>query len=71
VTYTIVIERGEDGGWGGTIPDLPGLLLMGDTREELLANAPDAIRAHIAASRELGLAVHELGENLAQVEVSV
>jgi predicted RNase H-like HicB family nuclease len=44
---------------------------MGDTREELLANAPDAIRAHIAASRELGLAVHELGENLAQVEVLV
>ncbi len=71
MTYTIHLERGADGGWGGTVPDLPGLLLLGDTREELLARAPDAIRAHIAASRELGLAVPEIGENVVQLDVAM
>ena len=44
-TYTILLEGRDDdgGGWTGLVPDLPGLLLMGDTRDELLSTASDAI----------------------------
>jgi hypothetical protein len=35
-----VFDPTEDGGWSALAPDLPGLLIAGDTREELLANLP-------------------------------
>ncbi|MBV9438383.1 MAG: type II toxin-antitoxin system HicB family antitoxin [Candidatus Eremiobacteraeota bacterium] len=70
MTYTIVIECGEDGGWGAYVPDLPGLLLLGDTREGLIAGAPQAIRDHIAATRDLGLPISRPRTSVAEVEVS-
>ena len=32
--YTVIYERAKDGGWGAYVPDLPGLGVVGDTREE-------------------------------------
>ncbi len=55
--YSIIIEQADDGGWGATAPDLPGLLLAADTREELLADAPGAIADYIDALREQNLPV--------------
>jgi predicted RNase H-like HicB family nuclease len=54
VTYVIVPERSHDGSWWAIAPDLPGLLMAGDTREELIANAPDAIADYIEMQRESG-----------------
>jgi antitoxin HicB len=70
-TYTILLEGRDDdgGGWTGLVPDLPGLLLMGDTRDELLATASDAIADYIDAMREQGLRVPEPGESVATVTV--
>ena len=45
--YPIILERAEDGGWSAIAPDLPGLLLAADTREELLAEAPSAIADYL------------------------
>ncbi len=72
MTYTIILERGDDGGWGAIAPDLPGLLLAADTREELLATAPAAIADHLDALRAEGFpvpapATHEI----AQIEAAV
>ena len=44
MTYLIIPERSHDGSWSAIAPDLPGLLMAGTSREELLANAPDAMR---------------------------
>jgi predicted RNase H-like HicB family nuclease len=68
VTYTVVLEE-EGGQWGGLVPDLPGLLLLGDTRDELLANAPAAILDYVDAMREEGLPIGRPGERVAQVQV--
>jgi predicted RNase H-like HicB family nuclease len=51
----IILERGEDGGWSAIAPDLPGLLLAAETREELLAQAPGAIADFLDALREQNL----------------
>ena len=71
-TYTILLEgRDDDGqGWTGLVPDLPGLLLVGDTRDELLASAQGAILDYIEALREQGLRVPEPGESVATITVS-
>ncbi len=54
MTYLIVPERSHDGSWWALAPDLPGLLMYGDTREELLASAPDAISDYLDAIRDDG-----------------
>ncbi len=33
--YTVIFEQGEDGGWGAYAPDLPGLGVAAETREEV------------------------------------
>jgi predicted RNase H-like HicB family nuclease len=60
--YPIILERADGGGWSAIAPDLPGLLLAADTREELLASAPAAIADHLDALREQNLPVPSPGE---------
>ena len=42
-TYTIILEPAEEGGFIVTVPALPEVGTQGDTREEALANAREAI----------------------------
>lgn len=46
--YPIAIEPGDDRhAWGVTVPDLPGCFSAGETVEEALDNAREAILFHI------------------------
>ena len=63
MTYMIVPEQSHDGSWWALAPDLPGLLMYGDTREELLASAPDAIADYLDAMRDDGYPVPVPGTN--------
>ena len=56
--YMAVIERGESS-WGAHVPDLPGCVAVGATREEAVALIRDAIALHIVGLREEGLPVPE------------
>ena len=42
-TYTIIMEPADEGGFIVTVPALPEAGAQGDTREEALANAREAI----------------------------
>ena len=57
--YTVIYERAADGGWGAYVPDLPGLGVVGDTREEAHQLIVEGIRLHIAGLVEDGLPVPE------------
>jgi predicted RNase H-like HicB family nuclease len=63
VTFTIELEQELDGRWIGEVPELPGTLLYGSTREEattraralairVLADRLDYDEAHAAWSQE-------------------
>lgn len=52
--YTVVIEKADDGSLSVWVPDLPGCVSSGDTREEALANIAEAIRGHIETLRSVG-----------------
>jgi predicted RNase H-like HicB family nuclease len=43
IRYTIIIERGDDGGYGAWCPDLPGCVALADTEEELLVEMKEAV----------------------------
>ena len=57
--YLVIFERAADGGWGAYAPDLPGLGVVGDTREEADMLIREGIAIHIAGLREDGLPIPE------------
>ena len=59
-TYAIIIEPDpETGNYAVLVPALPGCQTMGETIEECISMARDAIEGHIAALVDLGRAVPE------------
>ena len=51
--YMVVIERGESS-WGAHVPDLPGCVAVGETRDEVVSLIRDAIALHIDGLRREG-----------------
>lgn len=53
--YPIAIEPGSDTtAWGVVVPDLPGCFSAGDTLEEAMVQAEEAITAWIEATMDAG-----------------
>jgi antitoxin HicB len=48
-TYTIHIEPAEEGGFVVTVPALPGCVTEGDTYEQAVTNAHEAIEGFVEA----------------------
>ena len=57
--YLVIFERGKDGGWGAYAPDLPGLGVAAETREEVATLIRDGIKIYIEELREDGLPIPE------------
>jgi len=57
--YLVISEQGKDGGWGAYAPDLPGLGVAAETREEVEQLIRKGIAMHIAGLREDGLPIPE------------
>ena len=58
----IEVEREEDGRWIAEIPDLPGVMVYGDTRNEAISKA-EALALRVLADRlEHGEEIPELKE---------
>lgn len=56
--YPIAIEPGTaDAAYGVVIPDLPGCFSAGDTMDEALCNAEEAIAAWIDAALDAGMEI--------------
>jgi predicted RNase H-like HicB family nuclease len=51
--YAVVIEK-SDQGYGAYVPDLPGVISVGDSQEEVTANIRQAIALHLEGLRESG-----------------
>ncbi|MFC0269048.1 type II toxin-antitoxin system HicB family antitoxin [Kushneria aurantia] len=54
--YMVVLEEGATS-WGARVPDIPGCVAVGDSREEALALIRDAIRFHLEGLEEEGEAL--------------
>jgi predicted RNase H-like HicB family nuclease len=66
--YVVVYERTANG-WSAYVPDLPGCVAAGDTREEVETLIREAISMHIEALREEGETVPAPGSWTSLVEV--
>jgi antitoxin HicB len=71
-TYTIVLEPAEEGGFVVHVPALPEVCTEGDTEEEALAMAREAIEVVLEHRIERGQPVPEdAGPNVRHITVAV
>jgi predicted RNase H-like HicB family nuclease len=52
----VVVEHGEKS-WGAHVPDLPGCVSVGETRDEVLHLIREAIDLHIEGLKQDGIPV--------------
>ena len=57
VRFAIFIEKAPDGGYGAYVPDLPGCVGMGATRDEVMQNIAEAISFHLEGMKAEGLPI--------------
>ncbi|MDB5288894.1 MAG: putative integron cassette protein [Phycisphaerales bacterium] len=54
VEYMVIIEPADDGTFGVYVPDLPGCVSTGTTREDAIESIREAIHGHVQTLRDLG-----------------
>lgn len=70
--YTVLIHTAEEGGYWVEVPALPGCFSQGETLDETLSNAQEAIELHLESLQEEGQAIpSDKGFVIGRVEVSV
>lgn len=48
-SYAVVVTHEDDSGWVGRVPDLPGLIVAGDTLDEMMEALEGAKEVYIAS----------------------
>ena len=65
--YVVIVEHG-DTSFGAYVPDLPGCVVVAETREETMRLIREAIELHVESLKENGEAVpapHSFAEKVA------
>ena len=68
IRYMVVVEHGPSI-WGAHVPDLPGCVAVGETREEVIGLIREAIALHIEGLRSDGLPVPKPSSEGAFVDI--
>jgi predicted RNase H-like HicB family nuclease len=69
MTYAVIYEKGPTS-WGAYVPDLPGVITVGDSREEVHGLIREAIEFHLEGMREEGFPIPQPASFAGEVEVS-
>lgn len=67
--YAVIVEEGVNS-FGAYVPDLPGCVAVGETREEALKLIEEAIEFHIEGLREDGQPIPEPSSSIEYVGVN-
>jgi predicted RNase H-like HicB family nuclease len=52
--YVVIYEQADDGAWGAYIPDLPGVVALGETRTIVMERIQESLTAYADDARERG-----------------
>ena len=67
--FTVIYEKGP-ASWGAYVPDLPGVISVGDSQSEVEHLIQEAIELHLEGMREEGLAIPTPSSFAGVVEVN-
>jgi len=71
LTYTVKIERAEEGGYNVVVPALPGCHTQADTYAEALVRAEEAILCYVEGLQKLGKPIPEERDKPAEVRMNI
>ncbi|WKN43871.1 type II toxin-antitoxin system HicB family antitoxin [Tunicatimonas pelagia] len=54
--YLVIIEK-TNTGYSAYVPDLPGCITVGDTKEEVRTHIKEAVQFHLEGMREDGIEI--------------
>ena len=54
--YAVIYEKGPTT-WGAYVPDLSGVIAVGDSRDEVERLIQEAVEFHLAGMREEGMSI--------------
>lgn len=54
--FTVIYEKGASS-WGAYVPDLPGVISVGDSRDEVEQLIQEAIEFHLEGMRDEGIPI--------------
>ena len=67
--YTVIYEHGPTS-WGAYVPDLPGVISVGDSRGDVELLILEAIELHLEGMREEGLPIPKPSSFAGEVEIN-
>lgn len=67
--YMAIIERGPES-WGAYVPDLPGCVAAGETRDEVIELIREAIEFHIDGLKQDGEPIPEPSSEIEYIDIS-
>jgi len=67
--YAVILEKGLES-YGAYVPDLPGCVAAGKTREEVMKLIQEAIEFHIEGLRKEGQRVPEPSSSIEFIDVA-
>ena len=66
--YMVILEKGATS-YGAYVPDLPGCVAVGETKDEAIRLIQEAIEFHLEGLQEDGLPIPESSSTVEFVEV--
>ena len=69
--FKVILEPEPSGGYSVSVPALPGCATQGETIEECLRNAKEAIELYLASLKDDGLSIPESDVLMEEVEVRI
>ena len=67
--YAVIIERGARG-FGAYVPDLPGVISVGDSEQEVTAGIQEAIALHLEGLRDAGEPIPEPRSSVTMIDAA-
>ena len=68
--YTIILEQGENS-YGASVPDLPGCIAAGKTKNEVLKLIKEGIKFHLEGLEEDGISISSPRYSSTIIDVNV
>ncbi len=69
--FNIVLNKAEEGGYNVTIPALDGCFTQGDTEEEAISNAKEAIICYLEGLEKLNQLKSDPNTKMREIEVHI
>lgn len=68
--YVAVVEQGSES-WGAYVPDLPGCIAVGESRDEVIQLINEAVALHLEGLKADGEPIPTPSSQIEYVDVSV